>query len=105
MGNSYRLLLFCAALQGLSAAAITPIFMALLADRLGPASFGTANGAAALIMSICGALTVRLGGEIFDRTGSYDAMFIAFIAISLAAAVLVLVSNRLPGAQPATAPA
>ena len=101
MGNTYGILLFCAALQGLSAAAITPIFMALLADRLGAASFGTANGAAALIMSICGALTVRLGGEIFDRTGSYDAMFVTFIAISLAAAVLVLASNRLPGARPA----
>ena len=105
MGNSFGILMFCAALQGLSAAAITPVFMALLADRLGPASFGTANGAAALIMSICGALTVRLGGEIFDRTGSYDAMFIAFIAISLAAAVLVLVSKRLPGGQVVAAPA
>jgi MFS family permease len=105
MGNSYGILLFCAALQGLSAAAITPVFMALLADRFGAASFGTANGVAALIMSICGALTVRLGGEIFDRTGSYDAMFVTFIAISLAAAVLVLVSKRMPGGQVAAAPA
>ena len=104
MGNSYEILLFCAALQGLSAAAITPVFMALLADRLGAASFGTANGAAALIMSICGALTVRLGGEIFDRTGSYDAMFVAFIAISLAAAVLVLFSKRISAGQAAPAP-
>jgi len=105
LGNTYGILLFCAALQGLSAAAITPVFMALLADRIGAASFGTANGAAALIMSICGALAVRLGGEIYDSTGSYDAMFITFIVVSIAAAVLILVSKRLTGAQSASEPA
>ena len=96
VGDSYAILLFCAALQGLSAAAITPVFMALLADRIGAESFGTANGAAALVMSACGAVMVRIGGEIYDRTGSYDAMFITFIVVSLAAAAMMLASKRLP---------
>jgi len=104
-GHSYAILLVCAALQGLAAAAITPVFMALLADRIGAASFGTANGAAALFMAICGALTVRLGGEIYDRTGSYDAMFIAFTAISLVSAMLMLASKRLSAGQAVGAPA
>jgi MFS family permease len=105
LGNSYEILLFCAAMQGLAAAAITPIFMALLAERIGAASFGTANGAAALIMSVSAAIMVRLGGEIYDRTGGYDAMFIAFVAISLVAAVLVLGSKRLSGVEAVSAPA
>ncbi len=105
VGHSYGMLVLCAGLQGLCAAAISPIFMALLADRVGSASFGTAQGAAALVMALCSALFVRLGGEIYDRTGSYDAMFIAFAVVSLLAALLVLASKWLPGPQPADAPA
>lgn len=105
VGNSYPLLLFCAALQGLCAAAISPLFSAVLADRVGSASFGTAQGVAAISMAICSAVMVRLGGEFYDRTGSYQIMFIAFAGVSLFAAALVLSSKWLPAAKPETAPA
>ena len=102
-GHSYGLLFFCAALQGLCAAAISPVFSAVLADRVGAPSFGTAQGAAALAMALCSAVMVRVGGEIYDRTGSYQAMFMAFAGVSLFAAVLVLSSKWLPGPRPAQA--
>ncbi|MGE3692597.1 MAG: MFS transporter [Novosphingobium sp.] len=105
VGHSFPVLLFCAALQGLCAAAITPVFGALLADRVGAASFGTAQGAAALAMALCSAVMVRVGGEIYDRTGSYQVMFTAFAVVSLFAALLVLSSKWLPGPRQATAAA
>jgi MFS family permease len=105
VGHSFALLLFCSALQGLCAAAITPVFMALLADRVGSASFGTAQGASALAMAICSAAMVRIGGEIYDRTGSYDTMFIAFAAVSVIAGLLVLSSKWLPGPRTGAATA
>lgn len=104
-GSSYGLLLVCAALQGLCAAAITPVFGALLADRVGAASFGTAQGAAALAMAICSAIMVRLGGEIYDRTGSYQTMFVAFAGVSLIAAMLVFATKWIANKAPAAAPA
>lgn len=97
VGSSFGLLLFCSALQGLCAAAISPVFMALLADRVGSASFGTAQGAAALAMAICSMAMLRIGGEIYDRTGSYHIMFMVFTGISLLAALLVFASKWLPG--------
>jgi MFS family permease len=105
IGHSYAMLVLCAGLQGLCAAAISPIFMALLADRVGSASFGTAQGVSALFMALCSAMFARIGGEIYDRTGSYDAMFIAFALISLLAALLVLASKWLPEARPVAEPA
>lgn len=103
-GDSYVMLLACSALVGFAVGAITPVFLALLADRVGAATFGTANGTAALIMSVCGAIGVRFGGEVYDRTGSYDAMFISFIAVSLLSALLMFATKRLSRGQSAAAP-
>ncbi len=101
VGQSYGLLLVCAALQGVCAAAISPVFMALLAQRVGAASFGTAQGAAALVMAACSMSMLVVGGKIYDVTGSYQIMFAAFTGISLLAALLVLASKWLPSPQPA----
>jgi MFS family permease len=102
-GDTYVMLLVCSAMVGLAVGAITPVFLALLADRIGAATFGTANGTAALIMSVCGAIGLRFGGEVYDRTGSYDVMFITFIVISLFAALLMFAAKRLSRAQSAAA--
>ena len=99
-GDSYVMLLVCSALVGLAVGAITPVFMAVLADRVGVATFGTANGTAGLIMAVCGAIGVRFGGEVYDRTESYDLMFISFIAISLIAAMLMFASKMAGRAKP-----
>jgi MFS family permease len=104
-GDSYFMLLVCSALVGLAVGAITPVFMALLADRLGVATFGTANGTAGLIMAVFGAIGVRYGGEVYDRTGNYDVMFTSFIALSLFAALLMFASKRVGAPKAAGAPA
>jgi len=91
--HSYVALLGCSVLVGLASGTVTPAFLALLADRFGAASFGTANGTATLVMAVTSATTIRLGGEIYDRTGNYEAMFLAFVATALIAAVL-MITNR-----------
>ena len=103
VGQSYELLLVCAALQGACAAAISPVFMALLAQRVGSPSFGTAQGAAALVMAAFSMTMLVIGGKIYDVTGSYQIMFAVFTGISLLAALLVLASKWLPSPQPAPA--
>lgn len=95
LGDGYASLLACGAFLGLVAGATTPAFLALLADRFGPASFGTANGTATFIMAIVGAACIRYGGEAFDRTGSYDLMFISFIAVGAISASLMFATRSL----------
>ncbi|MDG2003249.1 MAG: MFS transporter [Novosphingobium sp.] len=103
--DTYSMLLISSAMVGLAVGAITPVFLALLADQVGQATFGTANGTAGLIMSLCGAIALRYGGEVYDRTGNYDLMFISFIVISLVAALLMLATKRVSRARSAIAAA
>ncbi|MCB2059650.1 MAG: MFS transporter [Novosphingobium sp.] len=91
--HSYAALLACSVLIGLASGTVTPAFLALLADRFGAASFGTANGTATLIMAVISATSIRVGGEIYDRTGNYEAMFLTFVATAIIAAVL-MITNR-----------
>ena len=93
-GDSYLALIACSAFLGLAAGATMPIFLALLADRVGGASFGTANGIASFLMAVMGAVSIRFGGEVYDRTGSYDAMFVTFAAVAVLAAFLTFASAK-----------
>jgi MFS family permease len=97
ISESRSALLICSALLGLAAGAIHPAFLALLADRFGPVSFGTVNGAATFFMSTIGAACIRFGGEVFDRTGTYDAMFATFIVLGAASVILMVVSRSSAG--------
>ena len=94
LGDSYVSLVICSAFMGLTVGAITPAFLALLADRFGPASFGTANGNITFVMAVLAACAVRYSGEVFDRTGGYDVMFYSFIAIAAGSAFLMLTVRR-----------
>ncbi len=93
--DSYPMLLASSALLGLAVGSITPALMALLADAVGAASFGSANGIAMLIGAFSGALAMRGAGELYDRTGGYGLMFEVFIGVSLLALVLLLISMRI----------
>lgn len=93
IAHSYPALVVNSAIIGCAAGAMTPAFTALLADRFGAASIGTAYGTAMTILAIISAACIRIGGEIYDRTGSYDAMFIAFGAAG-ALATLVMFTSR-----------
>jgi len=90
IAGDYYFLAVCSSLVGLTSGAISPGFAILMAERYGPASFGTANGLAAPVLTIIGAVCVRYAGEVYDRTGGYDLMFITFVAAQVAAAMLMI---------------
>jgi MFS family permease len=103
--HSYMLLAACAGLLGLSLGMATPAFYALLADRFGAASFGTERGMTMPILAAFGMIAIRLAGEVFDRTGSYDLLFSAFIAAQVAAAGLIFLTRFASAAVPGEAAA
>jgi len=92
--RSYPLLATGAGLLGLTTGMVSPAFYALIADRFGPTSFGTANGLMMPILTIVGALCARYAGEVFDRTGGYSLLFISFIASQAFAALLMIGTGR-----------
>ena len=103
--HSYMLLAGCAGLLGLTLGAATPAFYALLADRFGTASFGTVRGLTMPVIAGLGMIAIRLAGEIFDRTGSYDLLFSTFIAAQVAAAGLIFLTRFTSAAAPVGAAA
>jgi predicted MFS family arabinose efflux permease len=88
-GASYAALMACAVVLGAVVGPVLPVSLALLADRLGAASVGTAQGLVQLILSLLILASVRIAGEVFDRMGSYHALFVAFVFIQLGAAALM----------------
>jgi len=90
LGDTYPLLVACAVMLGISSSAAAPIFYALLADRFGMVSYGTVRGLMSLLIAISGAVAMRVVGEVFDRLGSYDYVFYAFISLGSVAVVLIL---------------
>jgi predicted MFS family arabinose efflux permease len=91
--HDYRALMLCSALFGTIAGATTPAFGTLLADKFGPASIGTAYGLASTVIAIIAAACIRFGGEAFDRTGSYDLMFLSFTGIAGVATLLMFLTS------------
>ena len=91
--DSYERLAAGAFLLGVTSGAFPPLFFALLADRFGPASFGTCRGLTMPLIAALGMIAVRFGGEVFDRTGGYDLMFNTFIAAQIVAAGLMFATR------------
>jgi MFS family permease len=91
--KSYLALLICATLLGVSLTTVLSAFYAVLADRYGRESFGTVRGATFFLYGLIGIATVRFSGEVFDRTGSYDSMFVTFAACLLIAAAMMFVNS------------
>ena len=89
----YGALVVCAVGLGIIGGITSPIFFALLADRFGPTSYGTASGLAIPINSLLGVVMVRYAGEVFDRTGGYDFMFVSYAALHLIAAALIFATR------------
>lgn len=103
LSSSLMALMVTAVVLGLIVGGLTPVFYALLADRFGPASFGTVRGLMAPITAIVAAIAVRFAGEVYDRTGDYDVMFYTFIATQ-AVATIFMFATRFFGRPPAVAP-
>jgi MFS family permease len=91
--ETYESLAGAALLLGVTSGAIPPLFFALLADRFGPASFGTCRGLTMPLIAALGMIAVRFAGEVFDRTGGYDLMFNVFIIAQIVAAGLMFATR------------
>lgn len=92
-GYRYAILLAAAITLGVATGTATPTFYAVLADRFRSSSFGTVRGISFLLIGVFGVLELRFGGALFDKTGDYRATFGAAIALSVAAAALMLTTR------------
>lgn len=101
---SYPILIVMALAGGLSAMIAAPLCYTLLADMFGAGAFGSVQGLVGPVMTTIIAVSVRLSGEVYDRTGSYDLIFPASSAFLVIGAVLVL-STRLFARRAALDPA
>ena len=91
----YAGLIVACATVGLAVGGAYPLWMTLLADAFGPASFGSVMGTMSLLVMPLSIFSVRYIGEVFDRTGSYDLAFWTFIGFALISALLIAaVGNR-----------
>lgn len=75
LGNTFALLVVARILQGISAAVVWIVGLALLADTISKDEVGHAMGYVFLGMSLGILLGPVLGGVVFDKLG-YDAVFI-----------------------------
>jgi predicted MFS family arabinose efflux permease len=98
--HNYPMLVAACALMGLASGATMPLYLALLADRFGARSMGSANGMIMFSMAVIGAIAVRYAGEVYDRTGGYDIMFYSFMGLGAVAAGLMF-TTRVGAARPA----
>jgi predicted MFS family arabinose efflux permease len=94
--DTYAVLLACGLVMGFAVGAVAPAYLALLADRFGAASFGTVQGLVKLVASTLSLVAVRVAGEVFDRTGGYDLLFASFMALQLAALILMIATRFVP---------
>lgn len=85
----YPVLLGCAVIQGLSSGLLMPVWTALVAERFGARSYATVFGLMYPIILVMCAVSVRFSGEVFDRTGGYQAAFATFVGLEILAAVLM----------------
>ena len=90
LSPGHIVLVVACATAGLAVGGAYPLWMTLLADSFGPRSFGSVAGIMSLIVMPLSVFSVRYIGEVFDRTGSYDAAFWTFIGFACVAALLVI---------------
>jgi MFS family permease len=97
--RSYPFLLLAGALFGFGMGGTVPLFGALIGAGFGRHAFGRVMGLMSPFMLPLQALGVPFAGYVFDRTGSYDVAFQAFLGI-YALAALIVVFLRLPEVEP-----
>ena len=85
----YQAIMAAAATLGIVSGILTPTVFTFVADRFGAASFGTARGLTIPLTAVIQAGVVSFGSTVFDRSGSYTAMFDAFAVALVLAAVMM----------------
>lgn len=82
-GKSLGLLLTGRVLQGISAAIVWTVGLALLADTVGHDTIGQAIGYTSISMSVSVLVGPLLGGVVYDKAGYYSVYYMAFGLIIL----------------------
>ena len=72
---------------GVTFLATAPLTVLFIRDNFGTRNLGAIGGLIVMIHHMCGGLGAYLGAAFFDRTGSYDTVFIIMGAASFAAAI------------------
>lgn len=85
MQPPYWVLLGMSVVFGVGIGGVFPVWATLLAHLFGSNSYGTAMGLMTIILKLFSILAVRLIGEIYDHSGSYETAFIVFIGVVLTA--------------------
>ncbi|RYE94362.1 MAG: MFS transporter, partial [Oxalobacteraceae bacterium] len=78
LGRSFSLLVVARVLQGISAAVVWTVGLALLVDTVGMDRLGVAMGVVSIFMSVGIALGPVLGGIIYEVGGYYAPFYLAF---------------------------
>lgn len=86
---TYGVLFALAVSFGIGIGGVFPVWSTLLAWLFGSKSYGTIMGLMTIPMKLSGVVTIRLVGEIHDRTGSYVSAFLIFSVMIAVAIVLV----------------
>lgn len=96
------ILVLVLAVSGFTAGGELPVWQALVADRFGRISYGTALGFMQFILTVCSIFTIIYVGGAYDEGGSYGLGFVTLMAVVLLAMVFVLLIT--PAAQNAVSP-
>ncbi|KAL9132238.1 MAG: hypothetical protein Q9217_000042 [Psora testacea] len=83
LGTTIALLLLGRVLQGISAAIVWTVGLALLADTVGHDTIGQAVGYVSISMSSAILLAPLLGGVVYDKAGYFSVYYVAFGMIIL----------------------
>lgn len=86
---TYWVLFALAVCFGIGIGGVFPVWSTLLAWLFGSKSYGTIMGLMTIPMKLSGVVTIRLVGEVYDRTGSYVSAFLIFSVMIAVAIVLV----------------
>ena len=94
LGNSLALLVLGRVLQGISAAIVWTVGLALLVDTVGHDTVGQAMGYVAMAMSIAVLVAPLLGGIVYARSGYFAVFYMAFGLIVLDVILRVLLVEK-----------
>jgi predicted MFS family arabinose efflux permease len=93
--------LIFASVMGLLWLSVAPLVSALITNLFGVRNFGTIFGVMFLSHQIGSFFGAWLGGLLFDRTGAYQAAWLALIGVGFVAFLLQITANLTPKPVPA----
>ncbi|KAL8832710.1 MAG: hypothetical protein Q9191_000111 [Dirinaria sp. TL-2023a] len=94
VGNSLSLLVVGRLLQGIAAAVVATVGLALLVDTVGQDNIGQAAGWVSISISIAYLVAPLLGGVVYARSGYYAVYYMAFALIAVDIILRIMLIER-----------